>query len=209
MSIFLFNVLERRNYKDKLFSFSFRGESVKKIVYCLKTTNFIILSSYTVLLCGSYQRQRLGWCIKLILGAQWILYTEMCHMCQFPIEYNLFSLCPLCLSDCKIFLMHTDSLFAHLGFQTVILLPSDRCLSLLTHCQSDKLVPQLIPGLLLYMMAFLGDETLFPWTADFLDNKGQKKTQTVVDTQSSPMFSLVFIPWENMYKEGYEKKLYK
>lgn len=59
------------------------------------------------------------------------------------------------------------------------------------------------------MMAFLGDETLFPWTADFLDNKGQKKTQTVVDTQSSPMFSLVFIPWENMYKEGYEKKLYK
>lgn len=48
------------------------------------------------------------------------------------------------------------------------------------------------------MMAFLADETLFPWTVEFLDNKGQKKTQTVVHKQSCSMSSLVFIPWENI-----------
>lgn len=123
MPILLFNiVLERRNCKDKLLNFSFRKESVKKIVCCLKTINFILLSSHTMLLYRPYQRERLGWCIKLILEAQWILSTEMCHICQFPIEYSLLPLCPLVLSDCKIFLMQqlqfSDSLFADLRFKT-------------------------------------------------------------------------------------------
>lgn len=40
------------------------------------------------------------------------------------------------------------------------------------------------------MMALLAEETLFPWTVDFLDNKGQEKTKQLCINKAVSMFGL-------------------